>query len=267
MSAWRNAVDFHTPTLAAAQYAVLSALSAYANDDGIAYPSMATLAIRAHCTDRNAQRTVKQLEEAGYLKRIRQIRSNGSSGSNLYQLSPVLLDCVDGCRCPIAVRARRGAEIAATTGRNATTIVIPQRPKVFKKDDPSVWIAPPPKPGDPVATFERPAVEAIEIPARFSNDIVRGVSAALDPVIRAEHIWRAAYLGDSPAGMLRKKLSPLFGKEDHERVLTAWENYCNNVGAAYTNVDKFVATWGSWEAGVPSRDRDTMAAHREVFGS
>lgn len=267
MSAWRNAVDFHTPTLAAAQYAVLSALSAYANDDGIAYPSMATLAIRAHCTDRNAQRTVKQLEEAGYLKRIRQIRSNGSSGSNLYQLSPVLLDCVDGCRCPIAVRARRGAEVAAATGVDATTIVVPQRPKVFKKDDPSVWIAPPPV-RDQLKTFEIPSDTPREIPwPDVKATLEANVGAALDPVIRAEHIWRAAYLGDSPAGMLRKKLSPLFGKEDHERVLTAWENYCNNVGAAYTNVDKFVATWGSWEAGVPSRDRDTMAAHREVFGS
>ena len=119
-----------------------------------------------------------------------------------------------------------------------------------------------------VADPKMPPGEAILANHDGSSAVrIVGLGAALDPVIRAEHIWKAAYLGDSPAGMLRKKLSPLFGKEDHERVLTAWENYCNNVGAAYTNVDKFVATWGSWEAGVPSRDRDTMAAHREVFGS
>ena len=119
-----------------------------------------------------------------------------------------------------------------------------------------------------VADPKMPPGEAILANHDGSSAVrIVGIGAALDPVIRAEHIWRTAYLGDSPAGMLRKKLSPLFGKEDHERVLTAWENYCNNVGAAYTNVDKFVATWGSWEAGVPSRDRDTMAAHREVFGS
>lgn len=245
MSAWRNAVDFHTPALAAAQFTVLSAIAGHANDDGIAFPSMATIAVRAHCTDRNASRTIKQLEEAGYLKRIRQIRANGSSSSNLYQLSSVLLDCVEDCRCPIAARARK-ATVAATTSPAEIPLMRTKAKEVVRV----------PLEREPPQEFD--AVTAI---------VWDKAAAPFDPIVQAEQIWKDAYFGDSPPGMLRKKFAPLLGKEAPMRVLVAWENYCNNVGASYINVDKFVATWGSWEAGTPTKaDRDIMAAHREVFG-
>jgi len=252
MSAWRNAVDFHTPELAAAQFAVLSAIAGHANDDGIAFPSMRTIAVRAHCTDRNASRTIKQLEEAGYLKRVRQVRANGSSSSNLYQISQVLLDCVDECRCPIAVRARKDSTPEAPPKKTRTPI---------PADAPADTLGPP----NCAERAEAPEYEAVT--AIVYGQPAAERYAAPDPIVQAEQIWKDAYFGDSPAGLLRKKLSPLFAKHDTGKVMAAWENYCNNVGAAYINIDKFVATWGSWENGPPAKGgADPLAAHREVFG-
>lgn len=274
MSVWRHAVDFHTPALTAAQFAVLAAIAGNANDDGIAWPSMATIAVKAHCTDKNAQRTVKILEDAGYLKRFKRIRHDGSSASNLYQLSAVLLDCVEDCRCPVGNRARleKRAEI-----RVVNPDALPKEvQKAIARIDPPPSMATPHE--DPIEETED--IARTHAPARtpvLSN--ARNIASELietsapenvrpGPIVQAELIWRRAYLGDAPGGLLAKKLKPLFETVSPARVLRAWDTYCNNTGPQYVNIDKFVATWGSWEDGVPAKTgvSDALAAHRAVFG-
>lgn len=60
-------------------------------DDGAIYPSVPTMARRLGCSDRTIQRTIRQLEQRGYIVVVEQHRSDRSQQSNLYQPGPLLL--------------------------------------------------------------------------------------------------------------------------------------------------------------------------------
>jgi hypothetical protein len=62
---------------------LLLAIADYANERGIAFPSVATLARRIRMTDRNVQRALRKLRESGEL-RINM--SAGPKGAHLYQV-------------------------------------------------------------------------------------------------------------------------------------------------------------------------------------
>jgi len=59
------------------------ALSEWANDEGICWPSQATIAKRARCTDRYVRDTIKKMQRDGLLEIVK--ASNGY-GSHVYRL-------------------------------------------------------------------------------------------------------------------------------------------------------------------------------------
>jgi hypothetical protein len=62
---------------------VLLALADYTNNDGIAWPAVSTLALKARMSKRNAQRCVRALEKAGELQIC---QNQGRKGSNIYRI-------------------------------------------------------------------------------------------------------------------------------------------------------------------------------------
>lgn len=61
----------------------LLALADYADDQGYSFPAISTLARKARLSERQTQRVLRELVEAG---EIRILRNEGRAGSNLYQI-------------------------------------------------------------------------------------------------------------------------------------------------------------------------------------
>lgn len=74
------------PELSIYDTAVYMALCSFANNTtGAAYPSVATLAKRAKCSERQARESIRKLEARGYIVTTSQNRQNGRC--NLYTLT------------------------------------------------------------------------------------------------------------------------------------------------------------------------------------
>lgn len=75
---------------------VLSVLAHHADDKGVCWPSMSTIARKASCSTNTARRHIKLLEKMRLIASTNRERSNGSCSSNQYQLfvgrEPVDLD-------------------------------------------------------------------------------------------------------------------------------------------------------------------------------
>jgi hypothetical protein len=71
---------------------VALAIADFADDEGNAYPSIATLSKKSRLSDRQVKRAIKNLEILGEL---RILRGTGPFGTNRYQLRGDSLSCVD----------------------------------------------------------------------------------------------------------------------------------------------------------------------------
>lgn len=67
------------------QLLVLLALSDYANDEGIAWPAVGSIAKKSRMTDRGVQKILRQLEDLGWLETV---LGNGRKGTNTYRINP-----------------------------------------------------------------------------------------------------------------------------------------------------------------------------------
>lgn len=70
---------------------VLRALASYANNQGFAFPSVATIAEKAGVDRSTVFRVLTKLEKMGLIVRRQQVKKNGSLRSNLYNFNA---DCV-----------------------------------------------------------------------------------------------------------------------------------------------------------------------------
>lgn len=77
--AWKTALQ---PT----QKIVLLALADIADDAGLCWPSLKTLAVKCHVSPRTIQRTVKEFEDCGLLEITTRFAANGRQTSNGYVL-------------------------------------------------------------------------------------------------------------------------------------------------------------------------------------
>jgi hypothetical protein len=89
--AWRQQLP-STPKL------VLMALADAADDEGICWPSVATIAVKACVSTRTVQRVIQTLIKRQMLSVEQRYRSNGSCSSNGYRLS---LGGVTNCHRPL----------------------------------------------------------------------------------------------------------------------------------------------------------------------
>jgi Helix-turn-helix domain len=78
-----NAVWKHSRQQKSGALVILLAIADYANDDGIAYPAVSTLARKARMSTRNAQRWVRTLERDGELTVL---KNQGRRGVNIYRI-------------------------------------------------------------------------------------------------------------------------------------------------------------------------------------
>jgi RIO-like serine/threonine protein kinase len=112
----------HLPELTATEALVLVALADYASDDTReCWPSINTIARRARCDRRTAQRKLKALEQRGLIDRALGGHQYGRNSASRYRLKfdyngAVIADTAD--LSTRAAHGRRGA--AATTGKGGS---------------------------------------------------------------------------------------------------------------------------------------------------
>lgn len=78
--AWRQQVGSARGKL------LLIKLADSANDDGISWPSVRTLARQTEISKSAVDRNLRELEQRGFVQRLRRARSNGSNSSNVYRV-------------------------------------------------------------------------------------------------------------------------------------------------------------------------------------
>lgn len=76
--------DLPDPDLANSRLLILLAMADHANDNGVCWPSIPTLAQRARISERQTQRVIQWLIHHGYVEIT--IKGNGKGHSNMYQL-------------------------------------------------------------------------------------------------------------------------------------------------------------------------------------
>lgn len=100
------------------------ALADHSNDEGISWPSVATLAQKARCTERQVQRTIKSLLQQG---RLEVDESAGPRRTNVYRFLDVRVGEIMSPR-------RRGAEKGDKTDPPGGAVVSPDPSKDPSKD-------------------------------------------------------------------------------------------------------------------------------------
>jgi Helix-turn-helix domain len=122
---------------------VLLALADYTNNDGIAWPAVSTLALKARMSKRNAQRCGRALEKAGELQIC---QNQGRKGSNIYRIllrdlrpnSPEGNDIHDAGVAKTMSPASSKGDTSVTESVNKPLIEPP--PIVPKGDETEFWI-------------------------------------------------------------------------------------------------------------------------------
>lgn len=109
---------------------VLLAIADFANDDGVAYPSIATLATKARLTPRNTQRAIRHLVTSGDLVLE---EGKGLHGTHLYRIALVEGIAPTGCQ---NVRVTKSQDDKRDMGGVTFQPPNPLKRTVIKKDIP-----------------------------------------------------------------------------------------------------------------------------------
>jgi hypothetical protein len=98
---------------------LFAVIDRYAGDDGIAFPSRATLASRLRCSRDAIDRAVKELERAGAIEKVARFDEAGDPTTNLYRVAArVRLPSRGGAATPPQARGDGGRDGAARGGRD-----------------------------------------------------------------------------------------------------------------------------------------------------
>ena len=122
---------------------VLLAIADYANERGIAWPAVSTLARKARMSTRNAQRWLRCLERDGELKVL---RNQGRCGTNIYQIylpvgNPAKGDArVTGDTCGAKPVTQMSSTSDADAMQSVSESSIQKTPIVPTGDDVDFWI-------------------------------------------------------------------------------------------------------------------------------
>lgn len=83
---------YDVPGLGAYEKLVYTILCGFANKDGVAFPTIQTLAMKASCSDRKVQQVLRSLEECGLIAQTERFIGNQQK-SNLYEIhSPAICE-------------------------------------------------------------------------------------------------------------------------------------------------------------------------------
>lgn len=138
-----KAVWDHSKQQKSGALVVLLAIADYANEGGIAWPAVSTLARKTRMSKRNVQRWLKALQADGELKMF---RNKGRHGANLYKISLPLSERDTGVihRTNDTSVARYVTPASSTNDAGVTQSInessICKTPIVPKGDDKDFWI-------------------------------------------------------------------------------------------------------------------------------
>jgi len=98
---YRAALD---KDLADAPFRTLGALCAYVNKEGLCFPSQTTIADDLGISRKAVSKSIKKLEESGYILRQKRSRKNGSQTSSSYKI------LYDDCQSDVACMSTQGLQ-------------------------------------------------------------------------------------------------------------------------------------------------------------
>lgn len=237
---------------------VLLALANFANEQGLCWPSQATIAELTSQGVRTVRGHLATLEEMGLIARQARIREDGTYASDAYQLlmgdhgqNPPKAKSADGQKGKRRT-ARSSPAAKSAAGRNR---------RRQKTTEPAAKSA---APTPPTEEFEPPN-EPGSGGAPPGGDEA-GESEAKSWSTVAGEIWEQCLGGVAPFGRIGKALKPLVERYDEQDVLVAWRQYLEKAvekrRAEFATPEDFAARYGYYRETGESLPRNGNGRHR-----
>src|SRR5690606_21892293 len=235
---------------------VLLALANFANEQGLCWPSQATIAELTSQGVRTVRRHLATLEEMGLIARQARIREDGTYASDAYQLlmgdhgqNPPKAKSAAGQKGKRRT-ARSSPEAKSAVGRNrrrrkttepAAKSAVGRNRRRQKTTEPAAKSAAPTPPteefeppNEPGSGGAPPGGEAGESEAKSWSTV-------------AGEIWEQCLGGVAPFGRIGKALKPLVDRYGEQDVLVAWRQYLEKAvekrRAEYATPEDFAARY------------------------
>lgn len=234
---WQRAVISAVGPPKSATRHLLLTLALHMNADGSScYPSLNLLAAETQLDRATVKRHLAIAENAGWIRRQRKQRSDGTWGATVYE--PMFPEGI-GAQCAhigagSARDRRRGRPgIGAEDARDRRRV----RPEsISETTNETTKGAPAPSaPGAPRGKWSRS----------------RGTESAPSWSARACELWTARFGGTAPGGRIGKALKPLIAQHGEAEVLAVWERYLATQPAEFANPQDFGAKYGTWMTPAP----------------
>lgn len=237
---------------------VLLALANFANEQGLCWPSQATIAELTSQGVRTVRGHLATLEEMGLIARQARIREDGTYASDAYQLlmgdhgqNPPKAKSAAGQKGKRRT-ARSSPEAKSAAGRNR---------RRQKTTEPAAKSA---APTPPTEEFEPPN-EPGSGGAPPGGDEA-GESEAKSWSIVAGEIWEQCLGGVAPFGRIGKALKPLVERYGEQDVLVAWRQYLEKAvekrRAEFATPADFAARYGYYRETGEALPRNGTGRHR-----
>lgn len=201
-----------------AQRLVLICLADGANDQGVCWYSVPTIAKKVRRSDRTVQRTIRHLEDLGHVVRATRYRLNQSHTSNVYDVTPLVSP---GCHHPPGDTQMspppRHSDVTTPPTHGChppdDTQMSPPDPHITKGSDPHIINNPPsPPPGGITWRYFLQLIRARYKPHRLlkDNDLMKLVKTctgrSVDNFLTAHMNRGGAYLEDIELALERGEL-------------------------------------------------------------
>jgi hypothetical protein len=225
---------------------LLLAIADYANDKGMAWPSINSLSLKTRTSTRTVQRYLKKLESSGSLSIVPNggmyKTSGGFQKTNLYVINS---RGVTTCVIPFD----QGGDSPCTKGvTHAVTQSEEGNPSIKKKN----------------ASIEEESsiLKAISQPeqnTKTSPPVARPPSPKVTWVTPFVDTWKKYYKGNLAVAKVVRVLSSLVKEHGTILVQKSFESYCKKTEIQFASVNRFSETFGQWSkehAQVPQTQAD-----------
>ena len=231
---------------------MLLAIADFADDDGNAYPAVATLATKCRMLQRNANKILANLRDSGELE-IRQ--NEGPHGTNRYRLVV--------CDSPLSKRTG-GVKTDTLSKCTVTPVRLDPKPLSKRTDEPSVNRQEPSEPSaTPQATFPGQGTKKKTSPISLPTWLKDCETSGVDPIPESDPVFEFAESAGIPFELISLAWSEFKVRHaDGSKRQKDWRaTFRNSVRGNWYKI-WFVGNDGLVQ--ISSQGRTLQAAHREA---
>lgn len=223
---------------------VLLAIADYANDSGEAWPSVSSLALKARISERQTQRTIKELEKSGEIEVLQKSKPVKTCGGIQYTNQYRVVTSASPPMPKVVTSRVKGGDIAMSPNPSLE----PSKESPASSKQPLGIGNPTPTPPLPDANQAAQQPPGAIQGCRHTAPGVRTAPALKETWLTAyaEEWEKATRGGAMPFRHAARALKEAEGRFGREAVLAGWARYCRRTEPQFLSTHSFVAKIGLW---------------------